>query len=212
MAATRIQLRTLLLSILAIAALEAAAAATVRGALDPLIVTGAVRVLECMAMMAILVFTDQGLVSAGLSVNTFLPGLRRGLIWSAGFGAAAAATAAILYLGGFDPLQAVRARLPADPGRIVLFVLVGGLIGPLAEELFFRGILYNYFRRWGVFSALLASTLPFVLLHPLQAAIISQAIGGIVFAVAFELEGSLWVPITIHAMGNLAIFALSSLA
>jgi hypothetical protein len=34
-------------------------------------------------------------------------------------------------------------------------------------------------------------------------------VGGIVFAVAYELEGNLMVPITIHVLGNTAIFALS---
>jgi len=36
-----------------------------------------------------------------------------------------------------------------------------------------------------------------------------QVVGGIVFAVAYEIEGSLMVPITIHVLGNLAIFTLS---
>jgi hypothetical protein len=37
----------------------------------------------------------------------------------------------------------------------------------------------------------------------------TQIIGGVLFAVAYELEGSLFVPITIHALGNLAIFGSS---
>jgi hypothetical protein len=38
---------------------------------------------------------------------------------------------------------------------------------------------------------------------------LAQVVGGIVFAVAYEIEGSLMVPITIHVLGNLAIFTLS---
>ena len=50
----------------------------------------------------------------------------------------------------------------------------------------------------------------FVLAHPIFPVIpIPQVVGGIVFAVAYEIEGSLMVPITIHAQGNLAIFTLS---
>ena len=37
---------------------------------------------------------------------------------------------------------------------------------------------------------------------------IVQAIGGVVFAAACELEKNLLVPITIHCLGNLAIFLL----
>jgi hypothetical protein len=38
---------------------------------------------------------------------------------------------------------------------------------------------------------------------------LTQAVGGILFAVAYEVERSLLVPITIHVLGNLAIFSLS---
>ena len=34
-------------------------------------------------------------------------------------------------------------------------------------------------------------------------------IGGILFAVAYEMEKNLLVPITIHVLGNLAIFTLA---
>jgi membrane protease YdiL (CAAX protease family) len=33
-------------------------------------------------------------------------------------------------------------------------------------------------------------------------------VGGLVFAVAYEIEKSLLVPITIHVLGNFAIFSL----
>jgi len=36
-----------------------------------------------------------------------------------------------------------------------------------------------------------------------------QVVGGLVFAVAYEIEESLMVPIIIHVLGNLAIFTLS---
>jgi len=49
-----------------------------------------------------------------------------------------------------------------------------------------------------------------VLAHPIFPGIpLPQVVVGIVFAVAYEIEGSLMVPITIHILGNLAIFTLS---
>jgi len=49
-----------------------------------------------------------------------------------------------------------------------------------------------------------------VLAHPIFPGIpLPQVVVGIVFAVAYEIEGSLMVPITIHVLGNLAIFTLS---
>jgi hypothetical protein len=90
--------------------------------------------------------------------------------------------------------------------------LVGGIIGPIAEEIFFRGILYGYFRRWGVLPALVVSTGIFALVHlligPVQGFAVIQTVGGVVFAVSYELEKNLMVPITVHCLGNMAIFSL----
>ena len=93
---------------------------------------------------------------------------------------------------------------------VILYFLVGALVGPVAEELFFRGLLYGFFRRWGVVVAVILSTLLFVLPHAVQQRIpITQVVGGIVFAVAYEVEGSLMVPIIIHVLGNMAIFSIT---
>jgi membrane protease YdiL (CAAX protease family) len=88
------------------------------------------------------------------------------------------------------------------------------LIGPIAEEIFFRGILYGFFRRWGIPAAVILSTFLFVLSHSHTsgpAIPVTQLIGGILFAVAYEIEKNLLVPITIHSLGNLAIFTLALL-
>jgi membrane protease YdiL (CAAX protease family) len=87
---------------------------------------------------------------------------------------------------------------------------VGGIVAPIAEEVFFRGILYGFFRRWGVVVALVFSTLLFVFPHlGTHGLPTTQIIGGILFALAYEVEDSLLAPITIHALGNMAIFTLS---
>ena len=71
-------------------------------------------------------------------------------------------------------------------------------------------MLYGFFRRWGVVVAIVVSTGVFVLAHPIsQGFPIPQAVGGIVFALAYEIEGSLMTPIVIHVLGNLALFTLS---
>ncbi|HUT70213.1 MAG TPA: CPBP family glutamic-type intramembrane protease [Desulfatiglandales bacterium] len=76
--------------------------------------------------------------------------------------------------------------------------------------IFFRGMLYGFFRRWGIVVALLISTATLVLTHPVFPTIpLPLLVGGIVFAVAYEVEANFVVPITIHGPGNLAIFTLS---
>ena len=67
-------------------------------------------------------------------------------------------------------------------------------------------------RRWGMPVALVLSTFLFVLPHLGSSGLpITQMIGGILFAAAYEIEGSLIVPIMIHAFGNMAIFSFSLL-
>ena len=45
--------------------------------------------------------------------------------------------------------------------------------------------------------------------HVVLCVIPLQMIGGILFAVAYEMEKNLLAPITIHILGNLAIFILT---
>ena len=102
-------------------------------------------------------------------------------------------------------------QLPDDSRSLVAFFLTGALVAPLAEEIFFRGILYGFFRRWGISVAIISSTLLFVLSHTSSNTLpVTQLIGGILFAVSYEVEKNLLVPITIHTLGNLAIFTLAA--
>ncbi|MFZ0240018.1 MAG: type II CAAX endopeptidase family protein [Desulfobacterales bacterium] len=209
MAAARIELKTLLLSLLAIASVEIVFAGLVPpGSANPLMVTAAVRLLELGLMVAVLFYADRGLAAVGLSKATAARGLGRGLVWAAGFGGVVAGIAGVVFLWGINPLQSIRAPLPADTSRLLQLFLVGGILGPVTEEVFFRGLLYGYFRRWGIFPALFVSTLFFVFLHPVYSLAATQIIGGVLFAAAYEIEGNLLVPITIHVLGNLAIFAV----
>jgi hypothetical protein len=140
-------------------------------------------------------------------------GIKKGLIWSACFGIAAMVLIVLLYLAGIDALRMLYSPLPDTKALIFIYLLIGGVIGPLAEEIFFRGILYGYLRRWGVYTAVTVSTLLFVLPHLAGSNLpVTQLVGGIVFALAYEKEKNLMVPVTIHCLGNLAIFSIGLLA
>ena len=211
MEAKPIEIRPFLLSITAIILIEAAARLLIsRDLYNPMIILGGTRVLETGIIVSCVLFWGKGLPSIGLAGAKIASGLRRGLIWSAGFGLASALGFAVLYLAGIDLLTLLKVRLPGRLSEILIFFLIGGIVGPIAEELFFRGMLYGFLRRWGVVVAIVASTGVFVLAHPIsQGFPIPQAAGGIVFALAYEIEGSLITPIVIHVLGNLALFTLS---
>jgi membrane protease YdiL (CAAX protease family) len=178
----------------------------------PLAGLGITRLLEVFVMLIVVYLAEKRLDVIGLSPGQILPGIRKGLIWAAGFGVIAGLSIFILLAFGFNALKMMRVNLTGGPPEIMLFFIVAALIGPVAEEIFFRGILYGFFRRWGVFAALVITTLLFVFSHPTRTGLpITQAVGGIVFALAYEIEGSLMVPIVIHCLGNLAIFSLGFL-
>jgi hypothetical protein len=147
----------------------------------------------------------------GLSRVKMLPGLVRGLIWSVCFGIAAGVLFLVLFAAGINPLKLVQTPLPSAPRQIFMFFLVGGVIAPVSEEIFFRGIIFGFFRRWGFYAAILISTVFFVLPHGRHLPL-TQIAGGIVFAIAYEKEKSLIVPVTIHCLGNIAIFSLRFLS
>ena len=212
MAAARIELKILLLAVLSLSIIEILAAIIVtRVSANGLVITGSARLLELSAMAAILINANRGLSAVGLTKASAMQGLWRGLYWSAGFGLLALFAGIALFISGINPLDLIGTAPRTAPSHIFLLFLVGGLIGPVAEEFFFRGIIYGYFRRWGILPALLLSTLLFVLMHPVLTFALTQTIGGIVFALAYERERNLMVPMTIHVLGNGAIFALTFL-
>jgi hypothetical protein len=199
----------LLASLLAVGLLETVAAYLgTRVQLPRLWLIAGTRTVQMLVVMTLAVVQTGGLEVLGLDRKSMLPGLRKGLIWSASFATAAGLLFMSLYMTGQDPFTLVRSPLPEGTCQRALFFFVGGFVAPLAEEIVFRGLIFGYLRRWGVPAAVLISTALFAALH-LPAVPITQIVGGIVFAVAYHTGRSLMVPIIIHVLGNLAIFTLS---
>jgi len=211
MEAKKIQLKTLFLCFAAVLAVELGTRVVIsRSIYQPMLILGGARLLEICLIILIVWTWGKGLSSIGLTRSEMVSGLKKGLIWSAAFGAIISLACIALFAASINPLTFIRARLPTQTSDLIHFFIVGGLLGPVAEEVFFRGILYGFFRRWGVIVAVILSTLIFVVSHPINHGIpLTRLLGGILFAVAYETTGSLIVPITIHALGNLAIFTIS---
>jgi membrane protease YdiL (CAAX protease family) len=213
MESSRVALKTLALATAGVVVIEGFARWGIgRWWVAPLTGTALARLIDIAWMALIISGCPQGWAQMGLGRGSWGPGLRRGLVWSAGFGALAALGWVVLHAAGFDPLRLLHPSPVARPANPALLFLVGGFIGPVAEEIFFRGLTFGYFRRWGFWPALALSTLIFTLLHAGASAVpIPQIVGGLVFATAYEIEKKLLAPITIHVLGNLALFSLPHL-
>ena len=211
MEANKIKLSTVFFSIIVIAAVEIVVGLLInQDLLAPLTALGLARLAEIILLLFLINIREKNLSPIGLASTGAFQGIKKGFIWAVFFGAAAGLALLIIYLLGINVLKLFQMQLPADGYKLIVFFLVGAFIAPVAEEIFFRGILYGFFRRWGMLTALVLSTLFFVLSHSFRHTIpVTQMIGGILFAVAYEMEKNLLVPIIIHILGNLAIFTLA---
>jgi hypothetical protein len=96
---------------------------------------------------------------------------------------------------------------------LVSFFL-GGVVVPFAEELFFRGALFTWFRRrYSLWVAILASSVLFALGHADTAAVVATSfVIGVLNAWLFDRTRSIWVPVTVHVVNNGIAFILLYLA
>ncbi len=211
MEAKPIKVKTLILSVVAVAFVEAGLVFS-KAFFNPLLRLGVARLFDLGLMVWIVHAAEGSITSIGLDRLGWSAGLKKGLLWSASFGALSGIVFTVLFISGVHPLSIIRTSLPKNSANLFLFFLVGGIVAPMAEEVFFRGILYGFLRQWGIAVALVLSTAAFALTHGLGHGFpMTQIVGGVLFAAAYEVEKNLLVPITIHCLGNLAIFALSAL-
>ena len=108
-----------------------------------------------------------------------------------------------------DDLSAPAEELLADFSGILLVLMGVGvvLVAPVAEELFFRGLLFGTIReRWGTVAAVIGSSVFFGATHfqPLQFAGLTAA--GLVFAAAIVKTGRLGSAIAVHVGFNATTF------
>ncbi|HEU5324317.1 MAG TPA: type II CAAX endopeptidase family protein [Candidatus Limnocylindria bacterium] len=122
-------------------------------------------------------------------------------MWVLGNLVGAAVIALLQALGiGVDTQLAERAVETLDPWLVVLVVI---FLAPVAEELFFRGVVFNaWLREGGVRWAFIGSTLLFALIHLSIAAFVPILLLGFALAWIYRRTQSLLAPIALHATFN----------
>jgi uncharacterized protein len=119
----------------------------------------------------------------------------------------------MILSGNLDSLEA-RSDLLMGGGvswAAFLITLIGaGLLVPIAEELFFRGLLHNWFReRLTLWPAAVTSGALFGLAHFDSVGVVAASfVMGVVCAIAYEQTRSILLPIGIHAATNSAAVIL----
>lgn len=98
-----------------------------------------------------------------------------------------------------------------DPKLQYFFIIVSGVLAPIAEELYFRGLIFTYVRNVSnVTIAIIASSIFFGLAHSFvnPYIFISHAVVSIFIGLARQKSNGMIVPIIMHMIWNLLIFAL----
>jgi CAAX protease family protein len=91
----------------------------------------------------------------------------------------------------------------SDPGKRVPLIILAVVIAPISEEFVFRGFLYGVLKRYaGGLSALFFSGLLFALIHMHIPSLLPLFLLACVLTFAYELSGSLLVPMAMHALFN----------
>ncbi len=127
----------------------------------------------------------------------------------------------ILLSGMIELSRRIGWQPPAEPIQELIFqehrpavlgvtVLLACLLGPVAEELFFRGVLYAALRRHATWtSAMLLSAGLFALVHTNVLGFLPIMLLGCLLANLYERTGSLAVPIAVHVLHNTLLMALA---
>jgi len=149
----------------------------------------------------------------GFIENGFLPALPKGIKWGA------ALFFMVMVLGILEALiypiepelqDFAKILLMVDtPGELLLAVIMGVVLAPLGEEIYFRGFFYPVVRqrfgaKWGiVLTALFFSALHFDLYR-----LLPIAAGGMGLTYLYEKTGNIWTSIIAHGVWNGIMIAL----
>jgi membrane protease YdiL (CAAX protease family) len=177
--------------------------------------------LSMVGTVAILTVTQLGLLGAAalfVLAPRALAGVRllpeRGLVRSIGLGLALAlpawivaqligvAVIALLQAVGLEPEVGIaeQALSRADPLVLVLALVV---VAPIAEEIFFRGVVYNaWLREYGPRAALYGSAVLFAVIHGSLFLFLPIVTLGVALVLVYRATGSLPAAMALHAGFN----------
>jgi membrane protease YdiL (CAAX protease family) len=87
---------------------------------------------------------------------------------------------------------------------LVLATLFLGIVTPLGEELFFRGVVANALLRYSrPVIAVVGSTVIFALAHGINIVFPAAVVAGLATAEVFRRSGSVWTAVIVHVVFNL---------
>lgn len=179
--------------------------------------TGAMLFLDAFLILAILAFASGKRAAFGLPARRPSATIREAL---RGYLAAFPWLFLLLFLvveaarrlGWTPPVEPIQELIFGErrAGVLALTVLLACVVGPVAEELFFRGVLYAAVRqRTSRLMATLASGAAFALVHMNPVGFLPIMALGCLLAYLYERTGSLLAPLTVHIVHNTVLMSFA---
>ena len=94
-------------------------------------------------------------------------------------------------------------------GSYLMYVGLICVVPAICEEILFRGLICNGFKRLGTLTSVLGSAFLFMIMHGSPDQTVHQFILGIILALVFLVSNNLWVPIIIHFLNNFIAVTIS---
>lgn len=136
-------------------------------------------------------------------------GRAAGLTFLAYVGVVAWAVFANAFLPDFFvPESTVPSGVARDPGSLALAGLAAVIMAPLAEEIFYRGLLFGGFLKWGFWPAAVVSSAIFSAVHLDPGSVVPFLGVGIALCWVYWRGGRLWDAIAFHCFFNSTSFAI----
>ncbi len=177
-------------------------------------------ILDTLAVVFIIYFAlsrhKEKLIALGISFKNFIRNVLYGI---AGYIAAVPLLLTILI--AVSLVTDLVHYIPKEQAVVTLFmkeknvmflgytVLFAALVGPMIEELFFRGFMYNALKkRVGIFWAALVTASIFAGLHAHAVGFVPIMALGLLLVYLYEKTGTLVAPITVHIIHNTSMVFL----
>ncbi len=177
-------------------------------------------IMDTLVVVLVIYFTvsqyKDKLESLGLTLKNFIKNVYYGILAYIALIpvmiAIVAVTAVIINLTKYVPhvQPVVGLFLEEKNAKFLLYTSIfAAIAGPIIEEIFFRGFMYNAFKKYiGVFWAIIFTGAMFALLHAHMVGFMPILALGILLAYLYERTGSLVSSITVHMIHNISMVVL----
>jgi len=180
---------------------------------DPRVVALAILATDAALLAGVYLVVIRRGVAGWRDLGLRASGTRRPVVVGLGYGLlfVLASGSISLLLAAFGVQQDQAALFPltdAGPWARAALVTAGVVFAPVAEEVFFRGFVFQAMAaRKGLVRGLIYSSILFAAVHGNVAAFLPLIAGSAVLAYSLHRTGTLWVPIFAHAFNNAFAFA-----